>query len=72
MQVPDCSGPLTMARTALLGALVVLANALSALVIVKTRVGDARAQITSDRPVVATGPTPKQRRRKRLAPRRMP
>lgn len=69
--VSDCSGPLTMARTALLGALVVLANALSALIVVKTRVNGARGRLSADRTVVAAHPAPKQRRRKRLAPRAM-
>jgi hypothetical protein len=68
MQVQDCAGPLTMARTALLGALVLLANALSAYVVVRTR-GERRVRVVRlGRPVVAAHPTPHKRRRKRLAP----
>jgi hypothetical protein len=66
MQISDCAGPLTMARTALLGALVVLANALSAYVVVRRR------EITLPGTVVAASAAPKQRRRKRRAPRPMP
>jgi hypothetical protein len=68
MSVADCAGPLTMARTALLGALVVLANALSALVVVKTREGRGAGSGASHRPVVAAHTAPKKRRRKRQAP----
>jgi hypothetical protein len=58
-----------MARTALLGALVVLANVLSAYVVVRTR-GERRVRVVRlGRPVVAARPAPKQRRRKRVAPR---
>jgi hypothetical protein len=72
MEVSDCSGPLTMARTALLGALVVLANALSALVVVKTRVDGAWGRASVDRTVVTARAAPKKRRRQRIAPRSMP
>jgi hypothetical protein len=61
-----------MARTALLGALVVLANALSAYFVVRTR-GERQVRVVRlGRPVVAIGPAPKQRWRKRGSPRRMP
>lgn len=70
--ISDCSGPLTMARTTLLGALVVLANALSALVVVKTRTDRRRDVDVSDRPVVAAHPAPKKRRRHKVSPRNMP
>jgi hypothetical protein len=72
MATLDCSGPLTLGRTALLGALVVLANALSAYVVVKTRSAKCKSADELRRAVVAARPAPKQRRRKRLAPRSMP
>jgi hypothetical protein len=72
MQISDCAGPLTMARTALLGALVVLANALSAYVVVRTSIRSRRREITLPGTVVAASAAPKQRRRKRRAPRPMP
>jgi hypothetical protein len=61
-----------MARTALLGALVVLANALSAYVVVKTRGAKCNSVDELRSAVVAARPAPKHRRRKRLAPWSMP
>jgi hypothetical protein len=71
VQVTDCSGPLTMARTALLGALVVLANALSAYVVVGTRIRSRRREMTLPGTVVAAYSTPKKRRRNLGAPKNM-
>jgi hypothetical protein len=71
VQVSDCAGPLTMARTALLGARVVLANALSAYVVVRTR-GEHRVWVTRlKRPVVEADPAPRHIRRKKQPPAEM-
>jgi hypothetical protein len=64
----DCAAHSAGMWPALLGALVVLANALSAYVVVKTRLDPRREKVFSGRPVVAAHPTPQKRRRKRLAP----
>lgn len=59
----DCDGSLMSMRVALLGALVVLANALSAYVVVKTRGSKCATDDASGGAVVAARATPKKRRR---------